>query len=105
MYYASAVESETQFCFLTSTPVSGRGSDMFLRLTSCPLDLQHNLSLSNQRGRASSLLDTISLAYGCEPNIEEFASPIGDAIPLVPPGTGHTCKLSTLYQVLKQISI
>src|SRR3954462_15309624 len=78
---------------------------MFLRLTSYPQDLQHNLSLSNQQDTAVCPLDTISLATGCELNIEEFISPLGDAIPLVPLGIEHTCKHSTLYSVLMHISI
>ena len=39
-----------------------------------------------------SPLDTIILVLGCEPNIEEFASQLSDAIPLVPLGIVHTCK-------------
>src|SRR4051812_33032687 len=90
---------------MTSIPMSVRGSDMYRRLTSYPHDLQHNLSLNIQQDPVVCLLDTISLATGCESNIEEFISPLGDAIPLVPLGIGHTCKHSTLYQVLMHIDI
>src|SRR4051812_25933169 len=90
---------------MISTPKSVRGRDIFFRLTSYPHDLQHNLSLNIQQDLDVCLLDTISLVTGCEPNIEEFVSPLGDAIPSVSLGTGHTCKRSTLYPVLMHISI
>ena len=53
---------------------------------------QPNQNRKNQQDQTLSLLDTINLTLGCEPNIEEFASLLCDAIPLVPLGIGHTFK-------------
>ena len=53
---------------------------------------QRNQRLKIQPDQTLSPLDTITLELGCEPNIEEFASQLSDATPLVPLEIKQTCK-------------